>query len=86
MLDRASSRDLAELQEAFRIESQERLLEKWERFSVREPDVEAYLGHPVAEMTGEEYQQLEEVLARAEKTAARSTHPIKWILRRKDPP
>ena len=79
MLERASYRELMELQEAFRIDMHERLLEKWERFGVREADVVYFLGHPVAEMTSEEHQELEEQLSRA-------AGKKRWILRRKDPP
>ena len=74
------------MQSEYQIAAQERLVEQWERFSVRVPDIEVYLGHPVAEMTDAEHQQLEEELTRAEQHATRSGKPTRWILRKRDPP
>ena len=76
------------VEELRRLEAEERLVQKWERYRVGVADIEAYLGHPLASvgMTWEEHAELEEELARIDAIQARQGKPLKNVVLRKRSP
>lgn len=75
---------MEELRYRYRIKAEQRLLDRFQELGDTEKQIEAYLGHPIAQVTDEEWQELEDYLDKAEE-AKRKGEKVP-VLRKKTKP
>jgi hypothetical protein len=83
LLDRATSYGLAELKQYYQIERTEQLVRDLKRVGDSEKALIAWLGHPISEMTDDEFTMLVDYQQKAEQAMRDKKRPPVLPFRRK---